>query len=71
MPANSIFSASELADVRRVYHDVRVRLDAQGLDLPAALIAEAVMNCAAYCSDKDEICFRAVKRLSAETLDAA
>ena len=64
MPANSIFSARELADLRRVYDDVRHRLDVQGFDLPAALIAEAVMNCAAYCSDKDEICARALKRLS-------
>lgn len=64
MPANRIFSASELSDLRRVYDDVSHRLDATGFELPAAVIAEAVMNCAAYCSDSDEICSRAVKRLS-------
>lgn len=64
MPATSIFSANDLADLRCVCDDLSQLIAAHGLCIPAPTIAEAVMNCAAYCSDINEIKFRAFSRLS-------
>ena len=71
MPANSIFSAHDLSDLRRICVDVANLLVADGLDVLPAAVAEAVMNCAGYCSDMSEICFRAYTRLSASGRQAA